>query len=91
MSGNFDDLQKRIAEDELQDGLELAEVMTVRDYARARKIPHAQSVYYHIRAGHIEQKKCQCGRWVIDVEEADIYLGYKKPNLEEEGDNGHNS
>jgi hypothetical protein len=83
---NFDDLKRRIEEDELQDQAELTKKMTPRDYARARGIKNAQSVYYHIRAGHFKQVKCECGRWVIDVEEADIFYGYKKVNLEEEDD-----
>jgi len=88
VSANFDDLRRRIEEDELRDGLELSKLMPPRDYARARGIKNPQSVYYHISKGHFKQKKCQCGRWVIEVEEADIYYGFKKVNLtEEEGDN----
>jgi hypothetical protein len=84
VSPNFDDLMRRIEEDELKDQAELSKKMTPRDYARARGIKNAQSVYYHIKAGHVKQIKCECGRWVLDVEEADIFFGFKKPNLEEE-------
>lgn len=87
MSPNFDDLRRRIELDELADQAELSRKMTPRDYARARSIKNAQSVYYHIKTGHLKQIKCECGRWVIDVEEADIYYGFKKVNLTKEGDN----
>jgi hypothetical protein len=86
VNANFDDLKRRIEEDELKDQAEVSRKMTPRDYARARGIKNAQSVYYHIKAKHFQQVKCECGRWVIDVEEADIYYGFKKPNLEEETD-----
>jgi hypothetical protein len=86
VSANFDDLKRLIEEDELKDRAEVTKKMPPRDYARARGIRNPQSVYYHIRAGHFKQVKCDCGRWVIDVEEADIFYGFKKVNLTEEGD-----
>jgi hypothetical protein len=78
VSANFDDLRRLIEEDELKDQAEVSKKMTPRDYARARGIKNAQSVYYHISRGHLKQVKCECGRWVIDVEEADLYYGFKE-------------
>jgi hypothetical protein len=86
VNANFDDLKRLIEEDELKDQAEVTRKMTPRDYARARKIKNAQSVYYHINKGHLKQVKCECGRWVLDVEEADIFYGFKQVNLTEEGD-----
>jgi hypothetical protein len=81
---NFDELQKQIEADELQDALENEEFMTPRDYAKARGIKHAQTVYYHISKGHLKQVKCKCGRWVIVLKEADEFFGFTKKNLTEE-------
>jgi hypothetical protein len=78
VSPNFDDLRRRMEEDELRDALELSPKMSVRDYARARGFKNAQSVYYHIKASHIKQVKCECGRWVLEVKEADEYFGFNK-------------
>lgn len=76
MAGNFDELKRRIEEDELQDQLDAAlkgengehrTKMTVIDFARARRM-QPQLVYYYInRARKLQQEKCICGRWVIDV------------------------
>lgn len=76
---NPDELQAAIEADELQDKLELAAdgtvKMSVREYAKARSL-QPQLVYYYIRRGKIEQKPCgECGRKVINVQQADaIFL-----------------
>jgi hypothetical protein len=50
--------------------------MTVIEYARAHNM-QAQLLYYYVRAGHIKQELCICGRKVIDVASADAYLQQK--------------
>jgi hypothetical protein len=86
VSANFDDLQRQIEADELKDAVEAEENMTPRDYAKARGIKNPQTVYYHISRGHLKQVKCKCGRWVIVIEEADEFFGFKQKNLTEEAD-----
>lgn len=67
---NIDDLFKQMEADELSDVIEEFDLATPINYARARGIT-PQSVYYHIRAGHLTKSHCACGRWVITVSEAD--------------------
>lgn len=43
------------------------------DYGKLRGIA-PQLVYYHIRAKHITISHCDCGRKVIDVQEADDFF-----------------
>lgn len=43
------------------------------DYGKLRGIA-PQLVYYHIRAKHITTEHCNCGRKVIDVQEADEFF-----------------
>lgn len=82
MAGNFDELMKQIQDDELRDQIEAAvagEVtdeqvnMTVIDYARAKKM-QPQLIYYYIRSGRLHQKKCICGRWVLNIQEAEDFF-----------------
>jgi hypothetical protein len=87
--GNFDELRKQIEQDELEDQLEVAlegnngehgSKMTVIDFARARKM-QPQLVYYYLKTHKLEQEKCICGRWVLDVKEATEFfdsLDHKK-------------
>jgi hypothetical protein len=86
VSANFDELRKQIEDDELKDAAQHNKFMPPRDYARARGIKNAQSVYYHISKGHFKQVKCLCGRWVLDVAEADEFYGFTQKNLTEEED-----
>lgn len=79
---NADELKAAIEADELSDQIELAATepelvkMSVREYAKARKL-QPQLVYYYIRRGYIAEGKCICGRKVIDVASADKYLASK--------------
>jgi hypothetical protein len=77
----IDDLARQIAEDEAADKEELTRrgllKMSVIEFARKRKM-QPQLVYYYIRAGHIKQEECICGRPVIDIESADKYLSEKE-------------
>jgi hypothetical protein len=75
---NFDELKRQIEQDELEDQLDVAlqgnngehgSKMTVIDFARARKM-QPQLVYYYIKTHKLDQEKCICGRWVIDVQKA---------------------
>lgn len=85
MLRNADELQAAIEADELEDQMELAATepglvkMSVREYAKARKL-QPQLVYYYIRRGYIDEGKCICGRKVIDVASADEYLASKANN-----------
>jgi hypothetical protein len=88
---NHDELQARMAADELQDRLEEARSpsegdmqvsMSVREYALANGL-QPQNVYYYIRSGKIHQRPCgECGRKVIDIAEADAIFKKKEPEEE---------
>jgi len=43
------------------------------EYGKLRNIA-PQLVYYHLREEHIAWDRCECGRKVINIEEADKYL-----------------
>jgi hypothetical protein len=82
MAGNFDELRRRIEEDELEDQVQAAvegtetgcgAKMTVIDYARTKKM-QPQLVYHYIRSGKLKQEKCICGRWVLDVKGAEEFF-----------------
>jgi hypothetical protein len=66
---DIDETIRQMMLDEAED----APCITPVDYGRLRGI-RPQLVYYHIRAGHIRAGKCNCGRKVIDKEEADGYF-----------------
>ena len=51
--------------------------MTVSEYAKSRHIT-PQNVHYYIRQGRVQKHKCDCGRFVVDVHEADLAMGFKK-------------
>lgn len=83
---NFDELRKQIEQDELRDQIDATlagdtsgeqSKMTVIDYARARGMA-PQKVYYYIRTGRIQQEKCICGRWVIDIKSAEEFFKPKE-------------
>lgn len=69
MLHDSDDLARQIAADELADA-EASGLMTPIDYANSRGM-HAQQVYRAIRNKKLEDQRCQCGRRVINVSEAD--------------------
>lgn len=77
---NIDDLFKQMEADDLADEIEESGFATPINYARSRSIT-PQSVYYHIRAGHLTKSHCACGRWVITVSEADEIFRRNNANL----------
>lgn len=83
---NSDELLRMIEEDELEDEATVQEYMAISNYARLRHIT-PQSVHYHVRNKHLKKYKCQCGRFVINIEEADIALKFKEPPKQKEEDN----
>jgi hypothetical protein len=66
---NTDELIARMMLDETEDAPKITPV----NYGKLRGIK-PQLVYYHIRARHIPVMTCDCGRKVIDKEEADAYF-----------------
>jgi predicted RNA-binding protein associated with RNAse of E/G family len=75
-----EDIMAMMEADELQDALEVEAVMTVGDYARARSI-RPQRIHSWLRNKKLERKKCQCGRLVIDVKEANKLLDGDEDDL----------
>lgn len=73
-------LEAAILADELADAHEAALAgtvkMPVREYAKFKKI-QPQLIYYYIRTGKIKEEFCICGRKVLDVASADVYLAEK--------------
>lgn len=68
--GGIDDAIK-----EMQLGdLEGATKMSPIDYAKSRGM-YPQKVYAAMRNGKLQAYKCDCGRRVVDVMEADKYFG----------------
>ena len=75
---NTDELIAQMQADEEEDG----KLITPVNYARIRGLA-PQVIYYYIRRGYITWMRCDCGRKVIEKEEADEYLrsvGKLKPN-----------
>lgn len=66
--GSTDDLIEQMKADEVVG----ATKMSPRDWAKTKSIA-PQLVYYYIKAGHIKKETCQCGRSVIDVEDAEAF------------------
>lgn len=79
MYKNHDEAMAAEAEQELQDkyeeSLNGSTSMSVREYAQLRGL-QPQRVYYYVRNRKIEVKPCgECGRKVINIEQADaIFL-----------------
>lgn len=59
--------------DEREDQLTEQTTASISDYARARGF-RPQLVHYHIRAAHFKKVRCACGRWVINIAEADAVM-----------------
>jgi hypothetical protein len=77
---NIDEVIAQMKLDEEED----AKFITPVNYGRLRGVA-PQNVYYYIRRGYIKVRTCDCGRKVIEKEEADEYLrrvGKLKPNSE---------
>lgn len=66
---NTDELLAQMQREDLEGATKLTPV----DYGKLRGIA-PQLVYYHIRAKHITTERCNCGRKVIDVDEADEHF-----------------
>ena len=63
-------------------GNEGARIMSVADYAKARK-KTPQVINYYLRKKDLVPDFCECGRTCINVEEADLFF-QKKENPEED-------
>jgi hypothetical protein len=77
---NIDDVIRQMQADEEEDAPKITPV----NYGRLRGLA-PQLIYYYIRRGKITTSHCDCGRKVIDKEEADDFLrsiGKLKPNRE---------
>lgn len=73
---NFDDLERQMQKDELEDASKLTPI----EYGRLRGIK-PQLIYYHLRTHnnpeegkYIQLERCLCGKKVIDVKRADEYF-----------------
>lgn len=70
---NIEEMIAAMEADERQDQLVEQTTASISDYARARGF-RPQLVHYHIRAGHFRKERCACGRWVINIAEADAVM-----------------
>jgi hypothetical protein len=66
---DMDELIAAMQADEARDVLEVAEVLSIGDYARARGI-RPQVIHYYLKTGKLHRETCRCHRMVIDVKEA---------------------
>ena len=73
----IDDFLKQIQEDEQEDRIRQQTKATPIDYARSRSIT-PQKVYASLRNHKLAKHQCECGRKVIDIQEADELYGFKK-------------
>jgi len=80
-----DELLRMMEQDEAEDGLVVQEFMAISEYARARYIT-PQSVHYYIRNRKLKKHKCVCGRFVVNIAEADAVFKFKKDEPEEDDD-----
>jgi hypothetical protein len=67
---NIDQLLELMELDEKED----APLITPVDYAKLRTNISPQIVYYHLRQGHIIERRCPCGRKTMILAEADEYF-----------------
>jgi hypothetical protein len=80
----IDELMAQIEADEREDFLELVEnpKLTPIDYGKLRGI-RPQKVYAALRSGKLTWDRCDCGRRVVVVSEADeLFNKVVKPNVE---------
>lgn len=79
-------IEEAIAE-MLRDDLEGATKLPPIQYAKLRKI-YPQKVYAAIRSGRLKPTRCECGRKVVVVEEADEHfkLGKYAPGVQGSGE-----
>lgn len=72
MDDNFDSVIEQMELDELSD----APLLSPRDFAKLIGVT-PQLVYYHLRAKHIEDVTCNCGRRCVDVKKARAFFASK--------------
>jgi hypothetical protein len=80
----IDDLRAQIEADEREDFLTLVEnpKLTPIDYGKLRGI-RPQKVYAALRSGKLTWDRCECGRRVVVVSEADeLFNKGVKPNVD---------
>lgn len=75
-----DELLRMMEEDELEDQAEVKTRMAIGDYARLRHVT-PQNVHYYIRNKRLKKHRCDCGRFVVDIHEADLAMGFKKEEV----------
>ena len=68
---NLDEVAAQMALDELSD----SGWMTPINYAKMRKL-YPQRVYRAIREDKLGHKRCDCGRVVVSVADADVLFGF---------------
>jgi hypothetical protein len=80
MAGGIDDILKEMERDDLEGATKLPPIQ----YAKLRGI-YPQKVYTALRNNKLEWSRCECGRRVVVVEEADEYfkLGKWRPGTEQ--------
>jgi hypothetical protein len=66
MAGGIDDILKEMEKDDLEGATKLPPIQ----YGKLRGI-YPQKVYAALRAGRLKWDRCECGRRVVNVEEAD--------------------
>jgi hypothetical protein len=81
---NTDELLAQIEADEAADRADVQTVMAPVDYARARGIK-PQMVYYYLRTGKLTSSHCECGRRVIDIQEADDIFRKGRDDVQDSG------
>jgi len=90
-TNNIDDLMRQIELDDLEDEATEVKKLTPIDYAKLRGM-RPQQVYYNLKKHKdlLQSERCSCGRRVIDVEQADLYFGFKRAedDTEEQDDPG---
>ena len=87
MTDNIDDLIEQIQADELRDGLEEHEFVSIGDFARAHRV-RPQLVHYYIKAGKLRRVECCCGQLRLVTKEANAFwemLSKEPPTNQEEG------
>lgn len=67
--GGIEELLKEMERDDLEGATKLPPIQ----YAKLRGI-YPQKVYKALRSGRLEATRCDCGRKVVVVEEADEYF-----------------
>jgi hypothetical protein len=75
-------LFRLMEEDELEDQAQTVTRMAINAYARLRGVA-PQRVHYYIRNKRLQKYRCDCGRFVVDIAEADKVIGVKSGQTDE--------